>query len=185
MFAEYGQMFQFVNNSRSRSRIGVIDKAEFVNGMKGSEAVRWFEVEACLVLHVANAWEEEEGDVIRMIAGRFAYFDINDLLHHEAVRKGEMYASTELYEWKLNLKTGAVEEGAVGVDQKGVEMHLVHPLYEARKVLHADNVPRLRTRCTKTKGKVFMVQFDRFFLGCFGEFVWHREVRCGSTRNCG
>ena len=135
MLTEHGQMFHFVNNSRSPSRIGVIDKAEFVSSsgkLKNvEELVRWFEIDACLVMHIANAWEE--GDSIRIVAPRFDNFDINDMLHHEAVSKRELYSTAEIYEWTLNLDTGAVEEGAVGAAQRNVDMPLIHPLFEARK----------------------------------------------------
>merc|ERR1712087_875702 len=45
------------------------------------------------------------------------------------------YATAQIYEWTLDLKTGAVEEGAVGGEkaQRNVEMPWVHPLFEGRK----------------------------------------------------
>jgi len=135
VLTEYGQMFHFVNGSTAPSRIGVIDKAQFANREYSdvAELVRWFPIDACLVMHVANAWEER--DRIRIVAPRFAHFDINDMLHHEAVSKRERYATAQIYEWTLDLKTGAVEEGAVGGEkaQRNVEMPWVHPLFEGRK----------------------------------------------------
>lgn len=134
MLREHGQMFQFVNTSTASSRIGVIDKAAFASGDNVEQLVRWFEIDACLFMHTANAWEE--GDSIKMVAPRFENFDMDMMMHLEAVSKREGYAMTEVYEWTLNLTSGAVEEGAVGTELSGIEMPempLVHPLFEARK----------------------------------------------------
>jgi len=133
MLREHGQMFHFVNTSTASSRIGVINKAAFASGENVEELVRWFEIDACLIVHTANAWEE--GDSIKMVAPRFENYDMDMFLHLEAVSKREGYATMNgrIYEWTLNLTSGAVEEGAVGIELSGVEMPLVHPLFEARK----------------------------------------------------
>merc|ERR1719361_2014287 len=138
-------MFHFVNDSKT-SRIGVIDKLDFAtrNYSDVDALVRWFDIDACLVMHIANAWQEtiEEADVVRIVAPRFSHFDMNDMLHHEAVSKRDLYATAQIYEWTLNLKTGAVEEGPAVMDVDGaqtqrndvnVEMPWVHPLFEGRK----------------------------------------------------
>ena len=54
-------VFRFVHDSESKSRIGVINKEDFA---AGHGQVQWFEVESCIVFHMANAWEEGEEIVL-------------------------------------------------------------------------------------------------------------------------
>merc|ERR1719361_1989368 len=89
---EKGEVFRFVNDSVSKSRIGIIDKQAFAkrNGDENSsEKVQWFEVDICMVFHMANAWEE--GDEIVLVGPRQDRFDFNAILHHEVVRHKETY----------------------------------------------------------------------------------------------
>merc|ERR1712083_1270320 len=97
----------------------------------GSDQVQWFEVAASMVFHMGNAWEE--GEEVVLVGPRQDRFNFNSILHHEAVRHKESYGKPVIYEWRLNLKTGAVVEGPVGETQPDVEMSVMHPLFEGEK----------------------------------------------------
>lgn len=82
------------------SRIGVVPRF-------GHDAdVRWFEVETGSVVHTANAWDE--GDEIVLQASRSKTSDIAS-----AGLAAENLQDTQgqLYQWRINLKTGVVVEG--------------------------------------------------------------------------
>jgi len=76
------------------ARIGVLPR----HGA-GSD-IRWFEIEPCSVFHVLNSYEE--GDVIRLQACR-----VSSLMEKGMNDLGEQAV---LWEWTLNLATGAVTE---------------------------------------------------------------------------
>ena len=81
------------------SRIGVMPRF-------GTDAdVRWFTVETGSVVHTANAWDE--GDEIVLQASRSKTSDIAS-----AGLAAENLEDTQgqLYQWRINLKTGAVAE---------------------------------------------------------------------------
>ncbi len=81
------------------SRIGVMPRF-------GTDSdVRWFEVETGSVVHTANAWDE--GDEIVLQASRSKTSDIAS-----AGLDAENLQDTQghLYQWRINLKTGAVDE---------------------------------------------------------------------------
>ena len=128
LFEKYGTMFLFESNVSSR--IGLINKADFVSG---DERVRWFEISPAMAFHIGNAWEEENGDVIRIITGRQSTFDFDGILHFDEVNRAGRYDIPKVYEWKLNLKTGVVEERMSKVKVAGVEMPVIHPLFEGQK----------------------------------------------------
>jgi len=127
------ELFRFVNDSESKSRIGIIRKEEFA---AGSDDVRWFEVDGAMVFHMANAWEDD--DEIVLIGPRMDRFDLNSLLHHNTMTESEE-GNTVIYEWRLNLKTGTVIERE-GIETGGrpteVEMPVMHPLFEGKKSQH-------------------------------------------------
>lgn len=83
------------------SRIGVMPRY-------GTDAdVRWFEVKTGVVVHTANAWEE--GDEIVLQASRSQSADIAGA----GLNAGDQLEQTQgqLYEWRINLATGAIKEG--------------------------------------------------------------------------
>jgi len=82
------------------ARIGVLPRF-------GSDSdVRWFEVQPGVVIHTANAWEE--GDEVVLQASRSNTSDIIGAGVANTDDKTEMMG--RLHEWRLNLKTGTVEE---------------------------------------------------------------------------
>ncbi len=85
------------------SRIGVMPRF-------GNDAdVRWFEVKAGVVVHTANAWDE--GDEVVLQASRSKTIDITGA----GTDAGDKLTETQgqLYQWRINLKTGAITEGAL------------------------------------------------------------------------
>lgn len=85
------------------SRIGVMPRF-------GTDAdVRWFEVKPGVVVHTANAWEEE--DVVVLQASRSKTVDIIGA----GTQAGDALSEThgQLYEWRINLTTGDISEGPI------------------------------------------------------------------------
>merc|ERR1712232_660099 len=107
LFEKYDTMFQFEQNVTSR--IGVLDKNDFDN-------LRWFDIDPCIAFHIGNAWEEEDGDIIRIIAGRQATFEFDQILHFGEVLEDGRTDPSKLYEWTLDLRTGFVEERMISAD---------------------------------------------------------------------
>ena len=70
------------------------------------EDVRWFEVRPSVVVHTANAWEED--DVVVLQASRSKTADIIGA----GTQAGDNLSETQrqLYEWRINLTTGEVTE---------------------------------------------------------------------------
>ena len=83
------------------SRIGVVPR------FGSDEDVRWFEVEAGVVIHTANAWEEN-GDIV-LQAARSRTTDI--IGAGSAAGDDPTQTQGQLYQWRINLETGAIDEG--------------------------------------------------------------------------
>jgi carotenoid cleavage dioxygenase len=82
------------------SRIGVMPRY-------GNDAdVRWFDVETGVVIHTANAWDD--GDEVVLQASRSKTADIAGAGTSEGNNLQENQG--RLYEWRIDLKTGAVAE---------------------------------------------------------------------------
>ncbi len=83
------------------TRIGVVPR-------HGSDRdVKWFDVRTGFVFHTANAWED--GDDVVLLASRSESTDVIGAADN--VEGGNSESMTgQLYEWRLNLKTGAVAE---------------------------------------------------------------------------
>lgn len=82
------------------SRIGIVPRM-------GSDAdIKWFEIDNCMVFHVANSWEE--GDEVVLQASRSLHTDVMNA--SENVGNEDMSDQLgQLYEWRLNMKTGDVK----------------------------------------------------------------------------
>ena len=84
---------------------------------------------------MTNYMKIQEGDIVRLIGGRMNKFDFQGILHFSAVNNKDMgYNVPRIYEWKLNVKTGRVEERVINDEFRDVEMPLIHPLFEGKKV---------------------------------------------------
>lgn len=85
------------------ARIGVMPRF-------GTDAdVRWFEVKPGVVVHTANAWEE--GDEVVLQASRSKTADIVGVGTIPEDKLADTHG--QLYQWRINLKTGAITEGAL------------------------------------------------------------------------
>jgi carotenoid cleavage dioxygenase len=84
------------------SRLGVVPRY-------GSDAdVKWFDVDISMVFHVSNAWEE--GDVVVVQASRSLRSDISRATENAGKQEGMTDQLGQLYEWRLNMKTGEATE---------------------------------------------------------------------------
>jgi len=72
------------------------------------ESPVWYPIEPCFIFHTAAAWEEDQGNVVVMIAIRYPSMDLNSLADGGA----DNPALTDgiLYEWRINRQTGQVAE---------------------------------------------------------------------------
>lgn len=92
----------------------------------GSDAdVRWFEFEPCYMLHVVNCWEE--ADTVVMVGCR-----TDDPTLKPDKRNGKLAAmlsgiqlQANLYEWRMNLTTGATSERKLHT--LNAEFPMIHP----------------------------------------------------------
>ena len=80
------------------------------------EDVRWFEAEPCYMLHVVNCWEE--GDEVVMVGCR-----TRDPTLRPDPRDGRLAAmlsglklQANVYEWRMNLRTGELSERDLDLD---------------------------------------------------------------------
>jgi carotenoid cleavage dioxygenase-like enzyme len=81
------------------SRIGLLDRRNVGTG--GAPQPRWFEIDNCYVFHIMNAWEEEDGNVVVLDAGRHPSMWTSD---------ADAFEPCYLWRWRLDLRTGAVTE---------------------------------------------------------------------------
>lgn len=97
----------------------------------GTDAdVRWFEFEACYMLHVVNCWEE--GDEIVMVGCR-----TDDPSLRPDPQDGKIAAmlsglklQASLYEWRMNLATGATSERKL--DDRNAEFPMISDAWQGR-----------------------------------------------------
>jgi carotenoid cleavage dioxygenase len=97
-----------------RARLGVMSRAP------GSTDVRWYDVDACYVFHVGNAYEDAQGhivlDAVRYDRAAFqhAWTDIGGPAAPSglpgAMAPGHSPAPAVLHRWRLNPATGRVAE---------------------------------------------------------------------------
>ena len=101
------------------TRYGVIPR------FGSNDDVRWFECEPCYMLHVVNCWEE--GDWVVMVGCRTADPSLKpDPADGKiAAMLSGLKLQANLYRWRFNLKTGAVEEGSL--DDYNAEFPMINP----------------------------------------------------------
>jgi carotenoid cleavage dioxygenase len=86
------------------TRIGVVPRM-------GSDAdVKWFNVATGFVFHTANAWED--GDEVVLLASRSETTDVIGAADNSGGANNEAMTG-QLYEWRLNMATGAASERAL------------------------------------------------------------------------
>jgi carotenoid cleavage dioxygenase len=114
------------------SRIGVIPRRG-----KGSD-VRWFETEPFFMYHTIAAWEE--GDEIVLIGCQISDpmgWDRKGASGRNAPLLGNLRIEPYLYQWRLNLATGAVDEGRM--DDRITEFPRINDDYLARRARYSYN----------------------------------------------
>ncbi len=81
------------------SRIGLLDRRNV--GSSTPAQPRWFDIDSCYVFHILNAWEEDDGNVVVLDAGR-----------HSSMWDGspDAFEPCYLWRWRFDLRTGAVTE---------------------------------------------------------------------------
>ena len=101
------------------TRFGIIPRL-------GSDAeLRWFEFEPCYMLHVVNCWEE--GDAVVMVGCRTADPSLKPDPEDGpiAAMLSGIKLQANLYRWRIDLETGAVEEGPI--DDTNAEFPMIRP----------------------------------------------------------
>ncbi len=123
---------------RFGARVGILPR----HG--AGDQVKWFEIETCFVFHVFNAYEE--GDEVVLHACRFAEFpkfvDFKGATTAENFEERINAVPPVAYEWRFDMKTGAVREAAV--DDVTCEFPRVNETLTGRKarfgyVMTSDN----------------------------------------------
>lgn len=96
-----------------------------------NETIRWFEAPSCYVFHTLNAYEE--GDDIVLIACRTGSTNVLGASpgSHEGDNRQVGSDVPLLYQWKFNLKTGAVQEQAL--DNRACEFPRINEQYLGRQ----------------------------------------------------
>ncbi len=81
------------------SRIGLVDRRKIGTG--APVETRWFDIDSCYVFHIVNAWDEEDGNVVVLDAGR-----------HQSMWDGspDAFEPCYLWRWRFDLRTGKVTE---------------------------------------------------------------------------
>ncbi|KAK4759447.1 hypothetical protein SAY87_022578 [Trapa incisa] len=109
-------------DSTKNARFGVLPRYA-----KNEQQIRWFELPNCFIFHNANAWEE--GDEVVLITCR-AYNP-----HMEKVDRTMDWIldlfTTELYEMRLNMKTGLASQKKLSVP--AIEFPKINESYACRK----------------------------------------------------
>eukprot|EP01112_Ceratiomyxa_fruticulosa_P010675 TRINITY_DN2834_c0_g1_i3.p1 TRINITY_DN2834_c0_g1~~TRINITY_DN2834_c0_g1_i3.p1 ORF type:complete len:523 (-),score=113.47 TRINITY_DN2834_c0_g1_i3:96-1664(-) len=94
------------------SRIGILPRHA-----PDASTIRWFTVDTCYMFHSVNAWEE--GDVVVISGCRSHTFQISNLgggwIDSKLSPEDNVYKAV-LYEWRINTKTGEVEEHQILAD---------------------------------------------------------------------
>ncbi len=90
------------------ARIGVVPR----HG--GDAEAKWFDIDPGMVYHVVNAWEE--GDEVVLQACRSVSTDVMGIGSKDWDGVGDTDLLGSLYEWRLNMETGAVTERSLDPD---------------------------------------------------------------------
>lgn len=108
------------------TRYGVIPR------FGGSNDIQWFEFKPCYMLHVVNCWED--GDWIVQVGCRTDNPNAIKPKREDGELAGMIAFLTlqaNLYEWRMNLKTGETKEGPI--DTSNVEFPYINRHYMGRK----------------------------------------------------
>ncbi|KAM7507401.1 hypothetical protein LguiA_017854 [Lonicera macranthoides] len=99
-------------------RIGVIPRYA-----KDESEMRWFDVPGFNMIHAINAWDEDDGDTVVMVAPNILSVE------HTLERLELIHASMEKV--KINLKTGTVSRHPVST--RNLDFAVINPAFVAKK----------------------------------------------------
>ncbi len=102
--------------------------------------IRWFTARPTYMLHVVNAWEEDDevvmvGTPYRTYEGADGQLDARRLEQTIHLRQRDFM----LYEWRFDLKTGQTRERVID-DVLNTEFPVINSLYQGRKNRYSYNV---------------------------------------------
>ena len=99
---------------------------------------RWFDLPGCMIFHGLGAWEEEEGQLVRLVACRMEHFSL------ELAPKGKDHAprtvdggSPQPYEFVFDLRTGEATQSpvvALPAGCTGMDFPRAHPKLTGQKL---------------------------------------------------
>ncbi|KAG0556078.1 hypothetical protein KC19_11G024200 [Ceratodon purpureus] len=98
-----GFLFKF--DEKKEARLGVLPRYA-----TNESQLRWFTIPLCYIFHNANAWEE--GDEIVLYSCRMS--EINLEMVMDEVKPGN-YTSPQIYEFRMNMKTGEVRQKQLSI----------------------------------------------------------------------
>ncbi|KAL0302521.1 UNVERIFIED_CONTAM: putative carotenoid cleavage dioxygenase 4, chloroplastic [Sesamum angustifolium] len=140
-------------------RIGVIPRYA-----KDESEMRWFEVPGFNIIHAINAWDEDEGNSIVMVAPNILSVE------HTLERMDLVHASMEKV--KIDLRTGTVSRHPLST--RNLDFGVINPAFVGKKHNSGDPMPKISG---VVKLDVSMSEGDRrdcivgsrlFGAGCFG-----------------
>lgn len=114
--------------------------------------VRWFHFTPCFLYHVVNAWED--GDWITMVACRYMPAQRPDG-SIDALRTArnvaELVMTARLWRWRMNLRTGAKEEGCLDAEHN-IEFPTVNATLTGRRTRYGYFVDQREDRVLQWNG---------------------------------
>jgi carotenoid cleavage dioxygenase len=166
----------------SKARIGLAPRY-------GNDVEHWFEVATGFAFHLMNAYEDGDEVVLRGCRadsvdlsfgwewGNHEFGSIGD--REDVVRKyleegfRACEHATRLYEWRLNLRTGAVAERKIGSSM--VDFPLVNPNFEGQKHRHG-YCSAAKLEESITSGLPVFSAIEKYTFSEFGGVVTEQHV---------
>lgn len=157
------------------ARFGLIKRGE-----ADTESVRWFEASGCYIFHTVNAWEEDGGKRVKLLACRQEEFDLDI---GKIARKpgggmdfsGWKGGASKLFEYTFDLETGATHERLLTelpAGTTGMDFPRIHPALMGKPIKYcyvatlAGPITGGAAKVDVATGKILgHVQFPE---GCFG-----------------
>ncbi|XWS49351.1 hypothetical protein CRYUN_Cryun13aG0156400 [Craigia yunnanensis] len=144
------------------SRIGVIPRYA-----KDESEIRWFDVPGFNLIHATNAWDEDDGNAIVMLAPNILSVE------HTLERMDLIHALVEKV--RIDLRTGLVTRHPISA--RNLDFAVLNPAYAAKKnkYLYAavgDPMPKIsgvvKLDVSKTERQECTVASRMYGTGCFG-----------------
>ncbi|KAM6570635.1 hypothetical protein CsatB_018620 [Cannabis sativa] len=117
-----GKNFIISFDATKKARFGVLPRYA-----KDELLIKWFELPNCFISHIANAWEEEDDEVV-MITCRIENLDLS---MYGGDIKQKLNINASLYEMRFNMKTGVSSQKRLSPSH--VDFPKVNESYTGRK----------------------------------------------------